>query len=221
MRSAVDDADLRELHPGRALEGPDLQHLWRVESGALRIDELAADGSSALVCMALPGDLVGIGLLARRPLVHQARALTPSRLVRLRDDTAARQDDLPHQALAQASRRCREMVHLRTGSAVERIKHLLLMLAERDAPAMAGEDDCALPSLRDMAALVDSAPETVSRVLGSLRRLDVLHDRKPSSVRFRRADLDQLKPVPGMTSSAPSARPAERTAAVHVDWVEP
>jgi len=201
-----------ELAAGDVLAGNHRTALWRLQSGALRMHDTDPTGMQSLIGVALPGDLIGVECLVGELPSTSLRALIRSRLVLLgHDDTllalrsAASQPDLLVQALVQSRRQCRDNMRLRAGPVAERVKCLLLMLSDpgKTVTRLADvEIPCALPSLRDMALVVDSAPETVSRVLGSLRRLDVLHDRKPKSVSFNRIDLGQTKSLPGMTSSS-------------------
>jgi hypothetical protein len=83
----------------------------------------------------------------------------------------------------------------------ERVKCLLLMLSDPGKtvtrPTWRSLVRCSLPT--PLGGL--GARDRVA-VLGSLRRLDVLHDRKPKSVSFNRIDLGQTKSLPGMTSSS-------------------
>jgi CRP-like cAMP-binding protein len=204
--------DLNPLEPieislaaGEALTGLRRGVLWRLQSGALRMHEADAAGQTTLIGVALPGDLVGVECLVGEAPTATLRALTAARLQCVSMGSTRDLPVLLTQALMQSRRQCRDNMRLRFGPVAERIKCLLLMLSE---PPLAGPHNsapdmtpCPLPSLRDMAAVVDSAPETVSRVIGSLRRLAVLHDRKPTSVRFNRVDLHELKTLPGMTSS--------------------
>lgn len=222
MAHAVEDPIQVELAPGDPLAGPHGAALWRLQSGALRMHDADAGGTQALCGVALPGDLIGVECLVGELRRTSMRALIHSRLVRLGQGDAlsapqgaAAQPSLLVQALVQSRRQCRDNMRLRTGPVAERVKCLLLMLSDPGKTATRTADveiPCALPSLRDMAMVVDSAPETVSRVLGSLRRLDVLHNRKPKSVSFNRIDLDQTRSVPGMTSSS---GPACRGGPVH------
>lgn len=86
-------------------------------------------------------------------------------------DLLVRQLLLGHQRTAEHGR-------LRFGSAPDRVRALLLMLAAADA-APAWVDDayqsppaqpirCELPRLSDIAALTGTAPETVSRVISPI-----------------------------------------------------
>lgn len=212
MLSAEQEPIQVELAPGDLLAGTHRTALWRLTSGALRMHDADPNGAQALIGVALPGDLIGVECLVGELPSTCLRALIRSQLVLLEQDesllahfSAASQPDLVVQALVQSRRQCRDNMRLRAGPVAERVKCLLLMLSDpgKTASRLADvEIPCALPSLRDMAMVVDSAPETVSRVLGSLRRLDVLHDRKPKSVSFNRIDLGQTKAMPGMTSSS-------------------
>jgi CRP-like cAMP-binding protein len=212
MSSAVQEPIQVELAPGDLLAGTHRTALWRLHSGALRMHDADPAGIQGLIGVALPGDLIGVECLVGELPSTSLRALIRSRLVLLGQEetllaphSASAQPDLLVQALVQSRRQGRDNMRLRAGPVAERVKCLLLMLSDPGKTTGCLDDveiPCALPSLRDMAMVVDSAPETVSRVLGSLRRLDVLHDRKPKSVSFNRIDLDQTKAVPGMTSSS-------------------
>lgn len=204
LTSREDDAVL-DLIPGDLFTDDPRAPLWQLESGALGLHDGDLEPSHCLVGLSLPGDLVGVECLVDALAGTAARALVPSRLRALGGGATEDRTALLARALLQSHRQRRDNVRLRCGPVAERIKHLLLLLSTPAGVSGRGatpeNTPCALPSLRDMAAVVDSAPETVSRVLGSLRRLDVLHDRKPKSVCFNRLDLGQLKTLPGMTSS--------------------
>jgi hypothetical protein len=57
-----------------------------------------------------------------------------------------------------------------------------------------------LPTLRQLAHIVDASPEAICRVLGSLRYLDVLQARPSRHVRVARRALAELVPPKGMSS---------------------
>jgi len=84
----------------------------------------------------------------------------------------------------------------------QRVKCLLLMFADSVSPQAKSTAECALPHLSDMADILDAAPETVSRVFGSMRRLDYLQDRKPQRARFDILALRAQALIPGMTASS-------------------
>ena len=121
---------------------------------------------AAVYGLAAPGDLVG---LPAAPADACAWALVPC-VLQAWDGPAT-----PHEWPAVLQRLCTqhwrqaaERAQLRSGGVADRVRQLLLLLAR------GGHADGPLPSLRAMSQLVDAAPETVSRVLGALRELDLL-----------------------------------------------
>lgn len=152
--------------PFRDLAGPH-GHGWRIVTGVLRLDP---PNDSRPVVLAQPGDLVGVDAALGLPREGQLRALVSCRLAPLPApaDTDERQQRLTT-LLLQQWRQTLDMARLRSGGVPERVKQLLLLL-ERAHP----QGELHLPRLRDMAATVDSTPESVSRVIANLRRLNLL-----------------------------------------------
>lgn len=180
---------------------------WQVVSGTVRLDQ-PVDLRARFVQITLAGELLGTEAWFQLPHLHTAQALTDCLLRPLPVPAPA---DLPlwlAHALCQQARRTSEMVSLRTGSAPERVRRLLLLLSPgHGVDPLLGASDHALPRIKDMAAIADVAPETVSRILSSLRRSDVLHARHTRSARFDPAQLAGCTLPPGMTRSD-SAAPA-------------
>jgi CRP-like cAMP-binding protein len=195
----------RLLLPREALPHAELQVLWRLESGALRMDSDAPDESSDFVRLALPGDLLGVESLVGVTERLVVRALTPARLVPVVWHKEKQLTQLLMAAVLKGHQRCREVVSLRTGSATVRIQRLLQMLVHKEASDASEAAVCALPSLSDMAAIVNAAPETVCRVLGSLRQLNFLQDCSPRGVRHNRLDLREHRLQPGTCAHLPTA----------------
>jgi hypothetical protein len=83
-----------------------------------------------------------------------------------------------------------------------------------DPSESAGVDTATLnvPNLREMASLIDSAHETVSRVIGNFCEMGLLHDRKPMCLGFNRRLLREQQFVAGLTSS--SRRPVLNRSAI-------
>lgn len=186
--------------------------LWQVQSGALRIDSAPHGAASRFVRLALPGDVIGVEQWAGTHEHLAFRALIDSRLTPL----AAEGGEMMHilmSTVVVAHQRCREVVTLRSGSVAQRLQALLLMFAPAGAaPESVAVADCPVPYLADLSEIVDAAPETVSRVLGSMCAHDFLQDRKPQKARFSSQALKRLEMVAGM--SAPRAgRPAQRAMA--------
>lgn len=197
-----DERAALDLGVGTALTVSQMQSIWRLESGAMRVGNLRADGEVELVCVALPGDLVGVEYWAGEQVALHASAVLPTRLIPV-DMTRMSLEMVLREALLTARRRSMEIVSVRSGPVAERVRSLLLLLAD----AMSSLPGKALPSIKETAELVGSSPETVSRVLSHLKQLQLLVDRR----RGRGAlDLDSLRDArfgEGMTSSAVRLQP--------------
>ena len=206
MNSLLTPRAEHALFQRETLSPTDLQSLWRLESGALRLDSQAADGGSDFVRLALPGDLLGVESLAGVTDHLTVRAITPARLrpVDLVDTTHLTQ--LLMETLSKVHQRCREMASLRTGSTTVRIQRLLQMLSGGGTSQASEPTRCALPTLSDMATIVNAAPETVCRVLTSLRELDFLQERSPESAKHHRLEVREHRVKPGMPARAPALR---------------
>jgi len=201
MNPTFDPTSSRTLNPRDGLAASDLTQLWRVQAGALRIDSAQAGEPSRFMRLALPGDVIGVEKWVGSDDAMSLRALTPVTLVPVLA-TGAEMMHILMETVVVAHQRCREVVSLRTGPVSQRVKTLLLMFADSvnlDAKSTA---ECALPNLSDMADILDAAPETVSRVFGSMRRLDYLQDRKPQRARFDSLALRAQALIPGMTASS-------------------
>lgn len=207
MNAFLMDRQPRHLLAREALSTSDGQTLWQLASGALRIDSSATlDAPRAFVRLALPGDFLGVESLVGMTDPLWVRALTPARLVPVVVLDQSQLTQLLMDAVLKGHQRCREVVNLRTGSALERVKRLLLMLAgdgNKDSAGAACEATvCALPNLNDMAAIVNAAPETVCRVLASLRELNFLEDCSPPSARNYHLELREHRLRPGKSLSS-------------------
>ena len=116
----VSDRNSRQLSQNEVLPQADLHALWRLESGALRIDSEAPDGRSEFAHLALPGDYLGVESLAGMPDSLTVRAITPARLVPVILEEEGQRMQLLKDAIVKGHRRCREVVSLRTGEAADR-----------------------------------------------------------------------------------------------------
>jgi CRP-like cAMP-binding protein len=196
------DRQVRQLRQRDTLNPTDLQQLWRLESGALRIDTIQEDNACSFVRMVLPGDLLGVESMVGVTDRLVVRALTTSRLapVTLVDEGQTKQ--LLMDAISNGYRRTRELVTLRTGSTDDRVKRLLLALASTDARSPTDTAACALPSLNDIAAIVNAAPETVCRALASLRQINFLQDCSPQISKHKRLEYRQHRLQTGVAQGA-------------------
>ena len=151
--------------------------VWRVRQGVVRLNRPAGAGRLP-VQLALPGDLIGIEALCDRPYQFCAEAFTDCELEPVPLGTAAEGDTLRQallrEVLLQQQSRSQDMATLRTGSVIERMVHLLRLLGLpwQGAQAVAGSQADAirqaLPTLREVAELVDAKTETVCRALAQL-----------------------------------------------------
>ncbi len=151
--------------------------VWRVRQGVVRLNRPAGAGRLP-VQLALPGDLIGIEALCDQPYQFCAEAFTDCELepvpLGAAGETNALRQALLREVLLQQQSRSQDMATLRTGSVLERLVHLLRLLGLpwQGAQAVAGgQADAirqALPTLREVAELVDAKTETVCRVLAQL-----------------------------------------------------
>ncbi|MDD0841048.1 hypothetical protein PSQ40_20895 [Curvibacter sp. HBC61] len=162
------DAEARALTMGeRLLDAGQAGPVWRVTRGVFRLERLSDEGWS-FVQLALPGDLIGVEALCTQAYAFGATAVVDSEAVPLTLES----DALRHQVLADAflqqQRRSAEAVRLRSGTVASRVDHFLATLAHATGVITQRVRDCDLPYLRDIALIVDSAPESVCRAMGSL-----------------------------------------------------
>lgn len=177
-----------------------MKQLWRVTRGALRMDSATDGEAQRFMRLALPGDVIGVEQWVGTEDAMSLRALTEVDLAPVQADSAEMMT-LLMETVVVSHQRCREVVSLRTGAVSQRVKCLLLMFADSVNPDAQTTAECDLPNLSDMADILDAAPETVSRVFGSMRRLDYLQDRKPHKARFSSLALRAQALIPGMTAS--------------------
>ncbi|MDD5029686.1 MAG: Crp/Fnr family transcriptional regulator [Rhodoferax sp.] len=201
MKTVISNLVSRNLNAREVLHLQDQRQMWRVQSGALRIDSAAIDEASRFMRLALPGDVIGVEQWVGTQDTLSYRALTPVVLCPVQASGPEVMEILMETVVV-AHQRCREVVTLRTGPVSQRVKALLLMFAEHVSPDAKNTADCAVPNLADMAEVLDAAPETVSRVFSSMRRLDYLQDRKPHKARFNSLALRAQALIPGMTASS-------------------
>lgn len=205
MQPATPTPETRTLAAREAVRLQDQRQMWRVQSGALRIDSAATDETSRFMRLALPGDVIGVEQWVGTLDTLSYRAVTPVVLCQVQASGSEMMKILMETVVV-AHQRCREVVTLRTGPVSQRVKALLLMFAENVSPEAQTTAECVLPNLADMSVILDAAPETVSRVFSSMRRLDYLQDRKPQRASFSSLALRAQALIPGMTASSSQQR---------------
>lgn len=190
----------RRLAAGETLfEIGELSGVWQLEQGAMRLDRAQADRTVSFVQIALPGDLLGLEALAALSHQHMARAIVPCLVRRRLLGSDAERQLVLMEGLMQSQKRCADVVALRTGPAQDRLKALLVLLATVQEDG--GDAERALPTIRDMAAMIDTSPETVSRILANLKRTRLLDGRRRQGARFSLSRLRDADWPTGMTRS--------------------
>jgi CRP-like cAMP-binding protein len=171
LKLRPDEVLLRAGEPGRC---------WRIRRGTLRVERVT-DDALTLIQLAGPGDGVGFEAWQAEPSACTVTAVTIAEVEPWGDDEPARVlAALAHQQQRQAV----DMAGLRSGPARQRVARLLGLLARGRGEPL---ERRALPQLKDLAAIVDSAPETVCR---ELRRL-------LPSVPVRRASRPRARALAG------------------------
>ena len=155
--------------------------LWRVIAGVARLERKHGP-QRQVVRLALPGDLIGTESLCGQPYQFDATALTPLHIEPVACTASEEREHLMQQALLQQLARYEDMATLRTGPVAQRLAHLLRLLGlawqawarpAAGAKSQAGKERKMLPSLREMAQVVDAQHETVCRALARLERSGV------------------------------------------------
>lgn len=203
MDITTSNTQLRQLAAREVLAPAELRQLWRVASGALRIDSAPKGETARFVRLALPGDVIGVEQWVGSNDSLALRALIATRLTPV-EVTGEPMMQILMETVVVAHQRCREVVTLRSGPVAKRLKALLLMFAQETSINSSDEcprsSDFQVPHLADLSDIVDAAPETVSRVFASMRELDFLQDRRPQKARFSSQVLRDLDILPGMSA---------------------
>lgn len=156
---------IQAVAPGRTLlQAGQYGPLWRVTSGAFRV-ERQGDGAHTLIQIALPGDRIGLESLFGQPYAVTVSALVASTACAESVASEATRLAVLADILAQQQRQAQDMARLRSGSAADRVVWLVQCLGgDIDDPAARK----ALPPLKEMAQIIDTAAETICRELGRL-----------------------------------------------------
>jgi CRP/FNR family transcriptional regulator len=193
-------AHLRRIEAKELLfaEGDEVSHLYRVETGAIALHKMLADGRRQIMGFAYPGDLIGLGL--DREHAMNAQAIKPTRVrclpaASLRQ-AAAKDPALAlklYEALASELAAARDLL-LTTGqrSALERVAGFLLAFSRRHERTGRDGENFELPMTRtDIGDFLGLTIETVSRTFTRLKTMGLLDLPQCSRVHLR--DLDRLE----------------------------
>ena len=141
--------------------------VWRVTQGVFKLERQGQDGQ-ILVQLAQAGDLIGVESLCAEPYAFTAVALVAAQAKPL----AAGQDldryTTMTQGFLQQQRQTCDMHRLRTGSIVQRLAYLLTVLGKQADGRVLTVQRKELPTLKEMARVIDSTFETVCRELNTL-----------------------------------------------------
>jgi len=142
-------------------------YLGRVNAGCIALH--SSDGAwTERMTLAASGDWLGGEWQSETPVRIRLNALTDACLSWHAWNTS-HAIRLLTQSLAQQKQRAADLLALRTGSAENRCRHLLKLLSDAGGSHRPSVQAIPLPGLKDMARLLDLAPETTCRVMARLR----------------------------------------------------
>jgi CRP-like cAMP-binding protein len=156
-------------------EGDEVEYLYRVVTGVLRLTRLLEDGRRQVIAFGYPGDVVGFPADGRHHT--DCDALTDARLVPYRRAVLERGEGDPalHAWLLQAALReisamQDHFMMLGRKSALEKVASFLCVLCDRVGERHAGPPAIDLPMSRaDIADFLGISTETVCRTLSQLK----------------------------------------------------
>jgi len=161
-------------------EGDEVEWLYQVTSGVLRLTRLLADGRRQVIAFGYPGDIVGFPAAG---LHHtDCEALTDVRLqpVRRAHLESGEGDPALHSALLQAALReisamQDHFMMLGRKSATEKLASFLCVLSDRVGEELGAYRQINLPMSRsDIADFLGLTTETVSRTFTQLRKSQII-----------------------------------------------
>ena len=193
-------AQLRRVETKEFLfaEGDPLAHVYRIETGAIALYKVLADGRRQVMGFAYPGDIVGLGLDDEYPM--NAQAVKPTR-VRCLSAASLRQSAVTdpalglklYEAMARELAATRDLM-LTTGqrSATERLVGFLLALSRRNERNGQDPSNFQLPMTRtDIGDFLGLTIETVSRTFTKFKVMRLID--LPHTNEVRLLDIDQLE----------------------------
>lgn len=161
-------------------EGDEVEWLYQVKSGVLRLTRMLEDGRRQVIAFGYPGDIVGFPSEGRHHT--DCDALVDCTLQPIRRSVLENGDGSPelHQQLLQAALReisamQDHFMMLGRKSAVEKVASFLSVLAQRVGTHFEGFVQFDLPMRRaDVADFLGVTTETVCRTLTQLRKSGVI-----------------------------------------------
>lgn len=152
--------------------------VWRVNQGVFKLERPSLEGQT-LVQLAMPGDLIGVEALCAAPYAFSVTALVSGKAQPQQIGHEAARHTTMAQGFLQQQRQTCDMHQLRTGPISRRLAFLLTVLGKQADGRVIELQRKQLPTLKEMARVVDSTFETVCRELNAL--VPERHE-KPSSI---------------------------------------
>jgi CRP-like cAMP-binding protein len=192
-------------------EGDAISHVYRVETGAIALYRVLADGRRQIMGFAYPGDIIGLGVEVKHAM--NAQAVKPTR-VRCLPVAALRQSASEdpmlgfklYEVLARELAATRDLM-LTTGqrSAMERVAGFLLAFSRRNQRNGQDPTTFELPMTRtDIGDFLGLTIETVSRTFTKLKVLRLIE--LPHSNQVRLLDIEHLQSLADGEQQAPRHR---------------
>jgi CRP-like cAMP-binding protein len=193
------------FHPDAVLyeAGSKDSSIYSIRQGLVKLLNVVPDGSQRIVRLLGPGSVVGLEILGGSDAAyrHTAIAVNDVDACRIPAATVTALESRYPQLCDQVRRRFQSHIDLAdqwitalgTGPARERVAHLLLMLTEF---TLDPNGDIELIGREDMAAMVGTSVETVSRVVAELKRRGQLYK---VAANLYRCDKNALQQITGQS----------------------
>ena len=200
LDASLAQAHLRRLEAKEFLfaEGDPISHVYRIETGAIALYKVLADGRRQIMSFAYPGDIVGLGADEQHTI--NAQAVKPTRVrclpIGSLRQCAASDPSLGfalYEAMAKELAATRDLM-LTTGqrSAMERVASFLLAFSRRNQRQ--GKDAAVfeLPMTRtDIGDFLGLTIETVSRTFTKLKLMHLIELTHSTAVRL--TNIEELR----------------------------
>jgi CRP-like cAMP-binding protein len=156
---------VRQLAAGERLFcAGEIGPVWQVAKGVLRL-EVNQPLGTGLVHLAVPGDLIGAEAVLAQPYAFCATAVVPCQVKTVDLDTEVHRVLVLVAAFRQGQERAAGVMRLREGSVAQRLDHLLDLLQKATGEDIVAVRQRQLPQLREIAGIINAAPESVCRSL--------------------------------------------------------
>ena len=158
--------------------------VYSIRRGMVKLVHASKDGTNRIVRLLEPGSTIGLELLDGADSYHHAAVavtqvdlckIPVSTVRQLRNKHPALYENVGQQLQKQLNLADQWIVTLGAGTARQRIANLLLILHEYFAEE---DGSFTLLSREDMAAMIGTAVETVSRVIAEFKRLKIIYKTK-------------------------------------------